>query len=516
MATFAVYTEAQCFDLAIAYLSAKYPNKATHERSFLGQLARALAQLVGALQEKIKACGDDSIPALQVALDGTIRSRCSSAALDAWAFVYGLESNRGAGVYGRNGAQPATGGAGTPTGTAGVFVPAGSTLTDPPGTVVVAVASGFTLPVAGPVTFNALTSGAKSNLPAGTKLRWQSPPLGLAAEVTLSTALRNGLDAEGDLELIMRLLRRLQRPPKGGTAADYRSWAEAAVDGSGLSLGISRAYVYPLRDGIGSVSVLITQAGSGSSRDPGSTKAAAVQATLDRLRIATDTVYVLRPYFPPTQKLAITIRVVPKPGYAFDWDDVSLPTVSSYSGTSLVLNGANPPAGLKAALDNLAKPRLQLSLPSYSPLPQQVRALSYAPNTPGAGLCTLTLEAALPAAPTAGDTVYPGGGTVSPVAEAILGFVDSVGPSNQSGFADPLDQWEQVVSVSRIAQGAIDSLTGESLHPIIYSPKVGQGTGITIKVGAGAVGADDVLLFDNVPGQGPQLPEVLSIVVRKG
>lgn len=516
MATVTVYTEDQCFDLAIAYLSEKYPDKATHERSFLGQLARALAQLVGALQEKIKAASDDAIPALQVDLDGTIRSRCSRQALDNWAFVFGLESNRGAGVYGRNGVQAATGGAGTPTGTAGTFVPAGSTLTDPTGRIVVAVASSFTLPVTSPVTFNAVTAGASSNLPAGTKLRWQSPPLGLAAEVTLSTALRNGLDEEGDLELILRLLRRLQRPPKGGTAADYRAWGEAALDSAGASLGILRVYVYPLRDGIGSVTVVITQAGSGSSRDPGSVKAAQVLAYLNKLRIATDTVYVVRPSFPSSQKLAITLLVVPQPDYPFDWDDPSPPTVDSYSGTSLVINGATPTPSLKAALDNLAKPRLQFKLPAYSPLPQQVRALSYAANTPTAGKCTITLDAALPAAPASGDIVYPGGGAVLPVAEAVLAYVDSIGPSNQSGFADPLDQWEAIVSVSRIAQSAIDSLTADNRRAIIYSPSVGLGVGITIKVGAGAVAAADVPLFDNVPGQGPQLPEVASIVVRKG
>ena len=516
MATFPVYTEDQIFDLALAYLSAQYPDKATHEKSFLGQLARALAQLVGALQEKIKAAADDSIPALQVDIDGEIRSRCSAEALDAWAYVFGLVSNRGAGVYGRNGTQPATGGAGTPTGTAGTFVAAGSTLTDPTGTVVVFVATAFTLPPPGPVTFNAVTTGTKSNLPAGTKLRWQSPPMGLVAEVTLTTALTNGLDEEGDLELILRLLRRLQRPPKGGTAADYRAWTEAALNSVGVSLGIKRAYVFPLKAGIGSVSVLITQAGSGASRDPGATVAAQVLAFLTNLRIATDTVYVMRPYFPADQKLGITVVVVPQSAYQFDWDDPSPPFVVSYSGTALVINGAVPTPGLQAALDNLAKPRLQFSLPGYSPLPQQVRALSYAANTPTTGQCTITLEAALPAAPAGGDRVYPGGGAVAPVAQNILAYIDSVGPSNQSGFADPLDQWESIVSVSRIAQTAIVALTGDSLPAIIYSPKVGLGTGVTIKVGTAATSADDVPLFDNLPGVGPQLPETAWIIVRKG
>lgn len=514
MATFPVYTEDQCFELAIAYLSEKYPTKATHEKSFLGQLARALAQLVGALQEKLKAAADDAIPALQVDLAGTIRSRCSRQALDSWAFVFGLESNRGAGVYGRNGSQPATGGAGTPTGTAGVFVPGGSTLTDPTGTVVVAVASAFTLPVLGPVTFNALTPGAVSNLPVGTKLRWQSPPLGLAAEVTLSTALRNGLDEETDLELLLRLLRRLQLPPKGGTAADYRAWSEASLDVAGSSLGITRAYVYPLKDGTGSVSVVITQAGSGTSRDPGSVKAAQVQAYLDKLRIATDTVYVLRPSFPAGQKLGITAFVVTQPGYQFDWLYTGAQTVVSYTGTSLVINGAEPTAGLKAAIDNGAKPRLQLALPAYSALPQQVRVLSYAANTPTAGQCTLTLEAALPASPSAADALYPGGGAVAPVAAALLAYVDSIGPSNQSGFADPLDDWESLVSISRMAQAALNARTAENLPALVYSPKVGLGIGLTIKVGAGPTAADDVPLFDNVPGQGPQLPEVAFILVR--
>ena len=43
---------------------------------------------------------------------------------------------------------------------------------------------------------------------------------------------------------------------KGGTAADIREWAETAEDGAGALVGVVRAYVYPLRDGVGSADVV--------------------------------------------------------------------------------------------------------------------------------------------------------------------------------------------------------------------------------------------------------------------
>ena len=72
------------------------------------------------------------------------RSRCSSAALDAWAFVFGLPSGV-AGRYGRRGATVSTGGMTIPTGTAGTLVPAGTQAVDSTTQILVQTTAAITL-----------------------------------------------------------------------------------------------------------------------------------------------------------------------------------------------------------------------------------------------------------------------------------------------------------------------------------------------------------------------------------
>lgn len=514
-----VYTEDQTFDLAIAYLSKQFPNAALGPLSFLGQLARAVAQLVGAIQRAIKDVDNDSVPGQTVDINGVIKARCSSEALDAWAFVFGLPTNRGASLFGRKTAQAATGATGNATGVPTTMIPAGTRLTDPSGAVVCETTGAVTIPGGGSiqVTINAVTAGAASNLPNGTVLTWQSPPLGLDPKLTLGAPLSGGFDLESDLDLLNRILARLQFPPKGGTASDWREWAETATDTDGTSLGISRAYVYPLRDGTGSVTVVPTQVGMGASRDIQSVNAAKLQSYLEGLRIATDTVYVVRPSFPSGQKLTIRLKIVPSARFPYDWNDsTTTTTVSGALGaTTLVISGGTPPAALQNELTLLRKPRLQLLL-ANSALPFQPRVLSAAANTPGAGQCTLTLDTALPAVVGGGLTVYAGGGAVEPVATAVLAYLNNVGPSNQSGYADPLDAWESLVTIGRIAQSALQAADVDGTRILVYSPRVGMGVGVAISVNGGAYGADDFTLFDNVPGSGPQLPEPEGVLVIRG
>ena len=187
------------------------------------------------------------------------------------------------GTYGRLAAQAARNGGATAYGTGGVVVATGAQLTDPSATTTVKLRTGFTMPGGGSqaIIIDAVTTGTSGNLPAGTVLRWSSPPPGLQATVTLTTAISGGRDAESDVDLALRLVRRLQNPPKGGTAADIREWAESAEDSDGALVGVLRSYQYPLRDGVGGVDVVALLAGTGQSRDPGATKAAQIQTWLD-------------------------------------------------------------------------------------------------------------------------------------------------------------------------------------------------------------------------------------------
>jgi hypothetical protein len=545
------YSEEETYQLALAFLQAQplLRDKAIHPRSYLGQQARALAQLVGALAQAQRQAYFDAVPAFQVDFDGIIRSRASSQALDNWAFIFGLPSNRGAGIYGRNGATPATGGQISAAGIVGTFYPAGSQLVDTSGKVVVATTAAATIPgiIPGapgfvPINVNALTVGSIGNLTPGQELRWQSPPLGSQPTAILGTGLTGGADEESDFDLLARLLRRLQFPPKGGTANDYRTWAQEATDSTGKSLGIVRAHIFVGRNGRGSIDIVPTVAttGAGSARDPGAIIAAALLAYIEARRPVNDIVRIVRPSFPAGQSIKIRLRI--KPGakqYAPDWDDggTGFGLVST-AGTSLVITGATPPAALKNAVTNAiangtAKPRVQVGISGF-PVPQMRRVLGWTDNAPIAGQSTLTLDQGFSAPAFSHTTGYAGSSAVDLIAQAALdsingyylkdasgklaGYIEGVGPSTQSGYADPLDAWQDVVSIAALANAALSVRDAAGVRVAINSRDVGQvgagpGTGVTIAVGAGAFSALDFVLFDNVPGQGPQLPDPILVLV---
>lgn len=497
-------------------------------RSFCGQQAVALANLLSDVLGYASAVDNDAIPGTYFdAATGVTKTKNSSSALASWAYALGLPSGT-PGVFGRRGAVGARGGAATAAGTAGVSVGTGDRLTDLSGQVVVAVRAGIVLdanPALNGIVLDAVTLGAKGNLGVGVKLRWSSPPPGLASTVTLTTALTGGSDTETDVQLALRIIEHLQSPLRGGTAADHRYWAENAQDDDGRLIPIDRAFPLPGRDGTGSIDVVITQAGSGSSRDPGATVAAQVAAWVETQRPVGDGgVRIVRPYFPSDEKLSILVRVQPSTGFEYDWDDsqgtAGGTTSTGSSGTSLILSTTNPPTSLATAVSAGSKPRIQVSIPGYA-IPFVARVAGYDSNTPS-GKCTLTLDAALPADPGSGATVYAGGPCVLPVVAAVLAYVDGVGVSRKSGYAPTSDLWEDAVTVARIAHAAILA-TSEGQAVCVTSPNVGDITspatvkpGVLIKVGSGSYTAADFQLLDPYPTHGPQLPEVAAIVVCRG
>ncbi len=78
------------------------------------------------------------------------------------------------------------------------------------------------------VQFNAVTTGTAGNLSVGQKVQFVTPPAGVDAAVTVSGATTGGTAQEAAGPLLSRILFRWRNPPKGGTAPDYRSVAEAA------------------------------------------------------------------------------------------------------------------------------------------------------------------------------------------------------------------------------------------------------------------------------------------------
>jgi uncharacterized phage protein gp47/JayE len=91
--------------------------------------------------------------------------------------------------------------------------------------------------------------------------------------------ISDGSDEETVASLRSRLIARLQLPPHGGAAHDYIAWAKEVA-------GVTRAWVFPLADGAGTVTVRFVRDGD-SNPIPDSTEIAAVQAHLDEVRPVT-------------------------------------------------------------------------------------------------------------------------------------------------------------------------------------------------------------------------------------
>lgn len=138
----------------------------------------------------------------------------------------------------------------------------------------------------GTVAVQYSTAGTAGNSSAEVTGTFSTPPVGFDSTIVIGV-MTGGTDAETDVSLLERLLDVIRRPPAGGNKYDYRRWA-LSVD------GVTAAYVYPLRRGLGTVDVVITSAGG----MPSAAIIAACQAYIDDQRPVTakDTL-VLAPTF---------------------------------------------------------------------------------------------------------------------------------------------------------------------------------------------------------------------------
>lgn len=168
------------------------------------------------------------------------------------------------------------------TGTAGVVVPLGSTLTNAPADgeifayeTLEQVNVGLT-PT--PVKVRALDAGAAGNLGAGALMAF-NPTLNGVDRNTTVIAIAGGADTETDDELRARILLRIQQPPMGGDETDYEAWVLAVP-------GVTRAWCNPLEMGIGTVTVrfMMDDLRADSGGIPLAEDVVAVEAYLDTVR----------------------------------------------------------------------------------------------------------------------------------------------------------------------------------------------------------------------------------------
>jgi uncharacterized phage protein gp47/JayE len=453
-----VPTLAELNQTVLAFYRARFPARDLGTESFLGKKAAAEAMMLYGFYKAAADADADALPS----------SLTSASRLDEFASTFGLSN--GAGGFGRKGASGATGGAGTVTyAGSGPFpytLADGTALTASDGTTQVELDGALVFASAGSMTgaFAATTTGIVGNLAVGQQLTFNSTISGLTPTVTLSTALSNGTDRETDADLLARLIDRLQNPPAGATAAQYRIWCNAQTN-------VHQTYVYPLRSGTGTVDMVIVGVGHGKDqRQPTTGTATLVQAFIDGVRpVAAEGSEVLRPYMPGAGH-SIIAEVVATAGNESYVAGGSGLTVASHSGATITLSGAW--AELNTAVNiNGIHPHIQIfttttggnlvanSAGQY--VTEQRRVTGFNNSTHIA-----TLQTAFTVAPTERRYRLLGGPVVETVSAAISAYVDALGPSQASGFAYQPATWSDTISIDRLVRSVctpLDTVDGNRL-----------------------------------------------------
>lgn len=510
--------QAQC----LAYFRTQFPTADSSSASYFGQLSNVLAMILLEAQNELLQVDQDWPPSGSSYTPGR---QSSKAALDQAAFLLGLPD--GIGGYGRLRASISSGGFGTLFAPAGTLYPDGLLLVDGTGQVIVRLNGAETVPplqssIGG--SFVSVTTGIVANLPAGSVLTFQAPPPGAQSTVTLIFGLGGAADVESDSALLARIFDRLQNPPTGGKSTDWKRWL------AGIQ-AIKEIYVFPKRSGTGTVDVVITAGGSGAGRRPDpATQQAAVDAYTENRPVCSQ-VNVLLPFF----FNLLTLRALAYPSLSkYNWDWISgagttgytitaftpgSPAVLQFNGDISVLSPT-----LKAAIDAGAKPRIQVKANAGPEVLKQVAVTAY--QVVAGPLTNLTLDA-LPSGwvdPIASDSIYPGGAisvnqdnaALGPIQKSagqrVLDYVNSLGPSRMSGYADDAYYWDDTVRVSVISQTVIDTTDLDGTR-MVRSTGNAPLSDVTIQIGAGTPKADDYATLDGIPGAPPEMARCIHVIV---
>ncbi|MDO8654182.1 MAG: baseplate J/gp47 family protein [Undibacterium sp.] len=142
-----------------------------------------------------------------------------------------------------------------------------------------------TIPAGGSLSIAARASmpGLAGNQAVNTTVTLTAAPAGVVSAGLINT-MTGGTDNESIASLLTRLLARLRQPPAGGNKYDYVRWALEVP-------GVTQAFCYAGRRGVGSVDVAILSNGASPSSD----LLAATQAHIDDTRPATSDFMALSP-----------------------------------------------------------------------------------------------------------------------------------------------------------------------------------------------------------------------------
>jgi len=388
-------------------------------------------------------------------------------ALDRWIFIFapGGKKLRKAATPARKAA------AGRVRGSVAATTAVGDRLIHRPTSLLFQINSNGTIPATAGAAFVdvdivAVDTGSLTRLKKGEVLEYTSAPAGIQTKVELQKDLSDdGFDGEQDGDAHNRLLAALATPSSGGNQSDFVGWILA-------QLGISGAFTYPNRAGVGTIDVVGLHTGVGTARILNNAEAAALLAALQALapaQLAANggalrVLTVIGGSVDAANLANVELTVVPdgSPQYAFDWDDTTPPVVLSWTlaTRTLQFTGGTRPitlqAGHRICLRGVAS--------SQDGAPLVVEALS--------GADSVILQTAPANNPAAGDVVYAGGPLTDVVRGAILAHLN--GDVLYAAPTGPLPGAAAVASSTSVAQLHVLATGIGTANPGgIYGPWIG-------------------------------------------
>jgi len=328
-------------------------------------------------------------------------------------------------------------------GDSGATVSTGAPLTHLPSGDTYETRSGGTIPAAGylDVDVAALSTGEQTNLEVDEELAFDTPPAGVKTNARIIVELEGGLDAELDGPLRERILNRIGEPSAGGNRNDWEQFLlEAATY-------VATGYVYPNRNGLGTVDLAALKSGTGTARLLDAGERTAVLTAIESLRPVTSTIRMLE-VTTTQQDVEITVKPESDPAYTFDWNDSTPPTVSTWTAATRTLKfaAARPTdmaEGDRIVFDTAGQDGREYTIESL------------------VSTDSVVLEEELAFTPVAADEVFSGGPVVADARQAIFDLFDAMGPANPDSKA--YGPWEGNLRLSTLfevvqtSEGVLDS-----------------------------------------------------------
>jgi hypothetical protein len=311
------------------------------------------------------------------------------------------------------------------------------------------------------VDVEAIDTGAQTKLDAGQVLQFVATPAGLRGSALLVLDIdEDGYDDEPFGAYRKRVLAVFSEPTAGGTQADYVAWV--------LELeGVSSAYAYPNRAGLGTVDLVGLHTGSGSARELDAGDQATLLAYVRAPSQIAGVGGALRHLDVVIEEEDVEIVLEPsgEAAYAFDWIGGPMTVAVWTAGTRTLQFTANRPASMKAGHRVVIKGVASAQRGEE----HTIEALS--------GADSIILEDVPDVAPAATDLVYSGGPLVTPIRDAIVAHMNGETVyAGRSRVPTPESSLESTVGLEVIAEGigpanpggAYGTWIGDLLRSVLY------------------------------------------------